>query len=136
MEAHSLLPNQGKLSSSKSYLNKIQSNKVSFPIKNISKVQPIDASQSVTNLRPKTVPTIKIAPPKVVSCKDRLLDAIYFLCPDCSYVQCCTILLGFVLAAALTVFLLYAGGYWIRVEEPKPKDVISGTKSATPHSYS
>lgn len=47
-----------------------------------------------------------------VSFKDRLLDAIYFLCPDCSLVQCSAILLGLMLTALLTVLFLYLGNFW------------------------
>lgn len=124
MEVHNLMPDQGKLSSFKSDLNKNQTNKSPFPIRNNSKVQPINTSQGVTRKKSSTVPTIRIAPRKTVRFKDRLLDAIYFICPDCSYVQCCTILLGILMGAAFTAILLYAGGYWKREEERQPKIVV------------
>ena len=48
------------------------------------------------------------------SCKSWCLDAIYFLCPDCSCVQCGTIAGGLLMASLLTVLFLYVGGYWKR----------------------
>lgn len=45
---------------------------------------------------------------------DRLLDAIYFVCPDCSFIQCSAIFLGLLLASFLVVALLYFGNYWQR----------------------
>lgn len=41
-----------------------------------------------------------------------LLDAIYFLCPDCSCCQCSTIAAGLLMAALLTLLFLHLGGYW------------------------
>lgn len=111
MEAQLSPPNQGEqLSSSKLIPNSNQTKKSPFTIRNNSKIQPIDTFKGKSSSRVTKVPTIKIAPPKAF--KDRLLDAIYFLCPDCSYIQCFTILLGLLVAAALTTILLHAGGYW------------------------
>lgn len=42
----------------------------------------------------------------------RLLDAIYFICPDCSILQCSTIILGLVVCIGLTLLFMYLGGYW------------------------
>lgn len=44
--------------------------------------------------------------------KDKLLDATYFICPDCSCIQCSAIIAGLIAAAILTTIFLYLGGYW------------------------
>ena len=44
--------------------------------------------------------------------RDRLLDAIFFVCPDCSCVQCSAIFGGLLAAALLTAAFLYLGNYW------------------------
>lgn len=54
-----------------------------------------------------------------VSFLDRLLDGLYFLCPDCSLVQCSAIMLGLLMASILTVIFLYIGNYWSSLE-PRP----------------
>lgn len=111
MEAQISPPNQGEqLSSSKLDSNLNQTKKSPFTIRNSSKIQPIGTFRGKSSSKVTKVPTIRIAPQKAF--KDRLLDAIYFLCPDCSYIQCFTIFLGLLAAAALTVILLFAGGYW------------------------
>jgi len=47
------------------------------------------------------------------SLKDRLIDVICFICPDCSCVQYSAIFIGLLIAALLTLFFLYLGGYFI-----------------------
>lgn len=47
-----------------------------------------------------------------ISLRDRFLDAIYFIAPDCSCVQCLAILLGLTTVVILTFILLYSGGFW------------------------
>lgn len=49
---------------------------------------------------------------KQESCKDWLLDAIYFICPDCSCVQCSAIFLGLTTISCLIILFLYLGNYW------------------------
>lgn len=45
---------------------------------------------------------------------ERLLDAIYFICPECSVLQCSTIILGLMVSICLTLLFLYLAGYWDR----------------------
>lgn len=42
----------------------------------------------------------------------RLLDGIYFICPECSLIQCSSIALGLLASALLTCLFLYVAGYW------------------------
>jgi hypothetical protein len=43
---------------------------------------------------------------------ERLQEAVYVLCPDCSKVQCLAIIIGLVATALLTLLFLWLGGYW------------------------
>lgn len=43
---------------------------------------------------------------------ERLQEAVFVLCPDCTKVQCYTILAGLLLAVILTSLFLLWGGYW------------------------
>lgn len=49
---------------------------------------------------------------KKTNCLDRFLDAIYFICPECSIIQCSAIAIGLLTSALLTILFLHLGGYW------------------------
>lgn len=62
--------------------------------------------------------------------KNRILDAIYFVCPDCTIVQCSAIISGLLLVAILTLLLLYFGNYWDTIpKEDKPASLPNHQKN-------
>lgn len=48
--------------------------------------------------------------------KDTFFDAIYFISPECSCVQCSAIISGLITAIILILIFLYFGGYWDRTD--------------------
>lgn len=101
-------------------------------LKSLSKVHPVNSNDHISkSSHPQHNPSVKDNPPtsaivppptetkkKQPSFGDRLLDALYFVCPDCSWIQCSGIFAGLLLVAILVVIFLYAGNYWsdIRTE--------------------
>lgn len=49
--------------------------------------------------------------------KDKLIDAVFFVCPDCSYVQCSAIIIGLSVTVLLVLLFLYLGNYWSSLAE-------------------
>lgn len=70
-------------------------------------------SSSIVNETIRNAPnTDKTRPQKTFT--SWLLDAIYFICPDCSCVQCSSIAGGFLLMILLTLLFLHLAGYFSR----------------------
>lgn len=102
--------------------NKLQGHK---GLIDTNKVEPINSNSTIVNisnsaqrnqisLKDQAVKQqrTKLSDRKPPTKTERLLDAIYFVCPDCSVTQCSTIILGLLLSACLTILFLYLGGFW------------------------
>lgn len=125
--AVSSLPTATTLQTSKSIpTNKLSSHK---GLIGLNKVEPLEnrcTDLDITNVSDKSQAKNQPAKQSAVSSQqqklhahrnpptktERLLDAVYFVCPDCSVTQCSTIILGLLLSACLTVLFLYLGGFW------------------------
>jgi len=97
----------------------LQTHKSTILAKSISKVHPVDqddATPEPVHVRSKhpniPAPGRAITDSRRVSYLSCLPDAIFFICPDCSLIQCSAILVGLILTIILVIAFLYAGNYW------------------------
>lgn len=102
-------------------ISKLSGQKKSIVSSKLLKGQPL----STKKLAPSSVTGQKVIAKNIATSgdskvKDRLLDAIYFICPDCSCVQCSAIIAGLLTVAMLTLLFLYLGHYW----DPTKEDEI------------
>lgn len=65
----------------------------------------------------KVIRTAKGLVGRQTSVQDRFINGLYFLCPDCSWIQCSAIICGLISAAILTLILLYIGGFWYNAHD-------------------
>lgn len=84
-----------------------------------SRIYPLSEHDGATSGTPQPLQVLKTGPassgPKKRAQRSLsiwLLDAVYYICPDCSLVQCSTILAGLLLTLLLTLLFLHLGGYW------------------------
>ena len=90
--------------------SKLSSQKSFLPSSKLPQVQTIGKNVPIS--AQKIAQTTKNTNAKKTNVKNRILDAIYFICPDCSCVQCSAIISGLLVVVILILVFLYVGGYW------------------------